>query len=64
MVPAICGFSPVVPAVQEAEIADRMAFLESLAERGICDPPAVAEAVATYAVAGGRGEEATRSPRR
>jgi len=32
----------------EAEIAARAAFLESLAERGICDPPAVAAAVATY----------------
>ena len=32
----------------EAEIAQRAAFLESLAERGICDPPAVAAAVAAY----------------
>ncbi|MEP7082003.1 MAG: hypothetical protein ABI841_03390, partial [Chloroflexota bacterium] len=32
----------------EAEIASRAAFLESLAERGICDPPAVAAAVAAY----------------
>ena len=32
----------------EAEIAERAAFLESLAERGICDPPAVAAAVAAY----------------
>jgi hypothetical protein len=32
----------------EAELAKRVAFLESLAERGVCDPPAVAEAVAGY----------------
>jgi hypothetical protein len=29
----------------EAELADRSAFLESLAERGICDPPSVAGAI-------------------
>lgn len=32
----------------EAEISDRATFLGELAERGICDPPAVAAAVASY----------------
>jgi len=31
-----------------AELADRSAFLEDLAARGICDPPSVAAAVGTY----------------
>jgi hypothetical protein len=38
----------LTPDALEAEIADRVAFLESLAEKGICDPPAVAAAVAAY----------------
>ena len=33
----------------EAEIERRSSFLESLAERGICDPPAVAVALADFA---------------
>jgi hypothetical protein len=33
----------------EAELAHRSAFLLELAERGVCDPPAVAEAIAAYA---------------
>jgi hypothetical protein len=36
----------------EAELAHRSGFLEGLAARGICDPPAVATAVGTY-----RGDE-------
>ena len=32
----------------EAEISDRATFLGELAERGICDPPAVAAAIASY----------------
>ena len=32
----------------EAELAERAAFLEDLAERGICDPPSVAVAVRFY----------------
>ena len=32
----------------EAELAERSQFLEELAERGICDPPAVAAALSTY----------------
>ena len=32
----------------EAELASRASFLEALAARGICDPPAVAAAVAAY----------------
>ena len=32
----------------EAELAERAAFLEDLAERGICDPPSVAVAVRSY----------------
>jgi len=32
----------------EAELAHRSAFLESLAERGICDPPSVAVAIRDY----------------
>ncbi|MGH2446285.1 MAG: hypothetical protein ACRDGD_09640 [Candidatus Limnocylindria bacterium] len=32
----------------EAELADRSAYLEALAERGICDPPSVAAAVREY----------------
>jgi hypothetical protein len=32
----------------ESELATRSAFLEDLAARGICDPPAVAEAVRTW----------------
>ncbi len=36
------------PMAFEAELAARAAFLEDLAERGICDPPSVAQAVAAY----------------
>ena len=32
----------------EREIESRAAFLEDLAERGVCDPPSVAEAVRRY----------------
>jgi hypothetical protein len=32
----------------EHELAARAAFLEDLAARGICDPPAVAEAIRAY----------------
>jgi hypothetical protein len=32
----------------EAEIAERAAFLEALAERGVCDPPSVAVALGAY----------------
>ena len=32
----------------EAELAQRSAFLETLAERGICDPPSVAVAIRDY----------------
>jgi hypothetical protein len=32
----------------EAELADRAAYLEDLAERGVCDPPSVALAVREY----------------
>jgi len=32
----------------ESELSDRSAFLDSLAERGICDPPSVAEALRSY----------------
>jgi hypothetical protein len=35
----------------EAEIEQRAAFLESLSLRGICDPPAVAEALGSYPAA-------------
>jgi len=35
-------------AALEGELADRAAFLEDLAERGICDPPSVAVAVRDY----------------
>ena len=38
----------LTPDALEAEIADRAAFLEGLRERGICDPPEVAEAVASF----------------
>ena len=46
----------LAPDALEAEIAERVAFLESLAERGICDPPAVAEALAEYRLGGEPGE--------
>lgn len=32
----------------EAELTERATFLESLAQRGICDPPSVAAAVSSY----------------
>jgi hypothetical protein len=32
----------------EREIASRAAFLEALADRGVCDPPSVAAALADY----------------
>jgi hypothetical protein len=32
----------------ETELAARAAFLEDLAERGVCDPPSVAVAVRAY----------------
>jgi hypothetical protein len=32
----------------EAELADRAAYLEALAERGVCDPPSVALAIREY----------------
>ena len=32
----------------EAELAQRARFLEDLAERGICDPPSVAQALVSY----------------
>jgi hypothetical protein len=35
----------------ETELDQRAAFLESLAERGVCDPPSVARAVSTFALA-------------
>jgi len=38
----------LTPDALEAEIDERRAFLESLAERGICDPPSVAVAVRTF----------------
>ena len=38
----------VEPEAFEREVADRAAFLEALAERGICDPPSVAVAVRGY----------------
>jgi hypothetical protein len=34
----------------EREITARAAFLEGLADRGICDPPSVAEAIRTFQV--------------
>jgi hypothetical protein len=33
----------------EAELDDRSAFLEDLAQRGVCDPPSVAAAIRSYA---------------
>ncbi len=36
------------PAAFEDELARRAAFLATLADRGVCDPPAVAEALAEY----------------
>ena len=44
----LAGSLGLEPDALETEIASRAAFLESLAERGICDPPAVAAAVAAY----------------
>ena len=38
----------LTPDALEAELAHRSAFLEVLAERGICDPPSVAEAIGSY----------------
>ena len=38
----------LTPDALEAEIAERAAFLEDLRGRGICDPPAVAEAVGSF----------------
>jgi hypothetical protein len=38
----------LAPDALEEEIAARAAFLEDLAERGVCDPPSVAEAVRVY----------------
>jgi hypothetical protein len=38
----------VTPAALERELTGRGSFLESLAERGICDPPSVAAAVRAY----------------
>ena len=32
----------------EAELTNRSAFLEALAERGVCDPPSVAMAIRAY----------------
>ena len=32
----------------EAEVASRAAFLEDLAERGVCDPPSVAHAIRSW----------------
>ncbi len=40
----------------EAELAHRSAFLEDLAQRGICDPPSVAVAVASYVGAPGTAD--------
>jgi hypothetical protein len=33
----------------EAELDARSAFLEDLAQRGVCDPPSVAAALRSYA---------------
>jgi hypothetical protein len=40
----------------EAELAHRSAFLEDLAQRGVCDPPSVAVAVASYVGAPGTAD--------
>jgi hypothetical protein len=40
----------LAPDALEEEIAARAAFLEDLAERGICDPPSVAEAVRAFQI--------------
>jgi hypothetical protein len=44
----LAGSLGVVPNALEAELADRSAFLEDLAQRGICDPPSVAVAIRSY----------------
>ena len=38
----------LAPDTLEAELRDRSAFLETLAERGVCDAPSVAEAIGAY----------------
>jgi hypothetical protein len=42
------------PGDLERELAERGAFLEDLAERGICDPPGAAAAIRAYASRPGR----------
>jgi hypothetical protein len=38
----------MLPDELEAELTERSAFLEALAERGVCDPPSVAIAIRDY----------------
>jgi hypothetical protein len=44
----LAGSLGLSPADLARELDDRSAFLESLAERGICDPPSVAAEVRAY----------------
>ncbi len=44
----LAGSLGMAPHALEAELAERAAFLEALAERGICDPQSVGAAVRTF----------------
>jgi hypothetical protein len=44
----LAGSLGMAPHALEAELAERAAFLEALAERGICDPPSVGAAARTF----------------
>ena len=46
--PSLPGSLGMRPDELEAELTDRSAFLEALADRGICDPPSVAMAIRAY----------------
>jgi hypothetical protein len=45
---ALAATLRIDPETFESELGDRGAWLEALAERGVCDPPSVADAVGAY----------------
>ncbi len=51
------------PVALEDELTARSAFLSNLADRGICDPPSVAEALAEYSGPGAAAPAGDTSPR-
>ena len=44
----LAGSLGLSPDELEAELTDRSAFLDELANRGVCDPPSVAMAIRDY----------------